>query len=72
VADQITLKRCRDVLQDVISLFGINKNNQDPKKFPLTQRISWAFSKKLKAAELASQLEQCKSTLSLTFQTELL
>jgi hypothetical protein len=32
----------------------------------------WAFSKKRKAAELANQLEQCKSTLSLAFSTELL
>ena len=35
-------------------------------------RIHWAWSKKRRAAELLNDLKECKSTISVTFDNEML
>ena len=52
----------------------VNNNvaTQPPTNTSFQNRINWAFSKKKRIGELVDQLEQCKSTLALTFAHELL
>lgn len=79
IPDQDRLGRCKEVLIEIESEFNSFSNaisnssrNQRGKGASLKDRISWAFSKKRKIGELATQLEECKSSISLTFVTELL
>ena len=58
------MKRCTEVLDEINSLLNGFKGT-------FKDRTNWAFTKKKKAAELVSQLEQCKTTLGLAIINEL-
>jgi len=49
---------------------GLPENQRD-KNHSFKDRLHWAFSKKQSAQELVDELEKCKTTLSVTFNIDL-
>jgi len=73
------LEKYRDIAKQIEALLKLRKDSKlDAPDYELDHkptfkdRIHWARSKKKKAAELLNDVKECKSTISVTFDNEML